>query len=121
MNALFPINDIGLVYRRHPPRIMRLSETNHKSLRDKFYARCPDDIAKWTDEDHECFLAGLLDMEQEDRARLGLLGRWPLYQIREWGLRNPEHAETAFGAAVIVAGIALGVLYYVLPPFFPRP
>jgi hypothetical protein len=121
MDALFPINDIGLVHRQQLPRVMRCSDTNEKSLCEKYDERFPADISKWTDEDHECFLAALLEMEQEDRARLGLLGRWPLYEIREWGLRNPGHAETALGAAVIIAGIAIGVLWHILSPLFSGP
>ena len=120
MEAPFPINDMALIARRHPARSMRAIAANEKPVCEKFGGRFPADISKWTDEDHECFLAALLEMEQEDRARLGLFGRWPLYQIREWALRNPEHAETAFGAAVIIAGIALGLLGHILPPFFPR-
>lgn len=125
MDGEFPINDIGLLCRRQSPRTKLLAKANHKSPRDKFAAGPPWNLAvgfeghDWTDEEEDFFYLAILECERERRASMGILGRWPLYEIGEWARLNPEHAEKALGFAVLAAGITVGVLWHVLSPSLP--
>lgn len=120
MDGGFPINDIGLLCRRQSPRTKLLARANHKSPRDKFAAGPPWNIAvgvdedEWTEEEEECFYHAILEFERERRASMGILGRWPFHEIREWARINPSHAEKALGFAVLAAGITVGVLWHFL-------
>jgi len=63
------------------------------------------------DVDDDCFLAAILEMEAEERAKRGILGRWPWWEIRTWAILNPERAEEVLGALILAAGIAVYVLW----------
>lgn len=58
----------------------------------------------------------ILEMEREERKRMGILGRWPFWEMREWVILHPERAEQFFTAGILLAGVTLGVLWHVLAP-----
>ena len=70
------------------------------------------------DLEDEYFLAGILELEREERHQAGILGRWPLWEIRQWLIREPERLETALGACIIVSGIITWFLWNRLAPWF---
>ena len=113
MNASFPLNDVWRISREWA-RAGHAAAANHKRPGEKHIFGLPHDTRFWTDEDHECFLAALLDMEREERERAGLLGRWPLWEIRRWAILHPDAATYLAWAGILVAGIMLGLLGPVL-------
>lgn len=68
------------------------------------------------DFDPEAFLAVLRTMEAEERAEMGWLGRWPIWEIQRWAEQNPRLAEKAGVTIVIVSGVTVGVLWHVMSP-----
>lgn len=97
--------------------LWRSTATNDKRPSEKYAFGRPHDPSTWTDEDHECFLAALLDMEREEREQAGLLGRWPLWEIRQWAILHPDAATQLAWAGILLAGIMLGLLGPVLLPW----
>jgi len=69
--------------------------------------------------DDDYFFVVLLEMEREEREereRMGILGCWPFWKMREWVILHPERAEQFFTAGILLAGVTLGVLWHVLSP-----
>jgi hypothetical protein len=116
VTAAFPLND---AHRFGPPAatFRRLAVRNHKPRYEKYWPGLPRDTSLWTEEDHECFFAGLLEMEREERERAGLIGRWPIWEARQWAILHPEAAAKLRGALVLGAGVILGLLGPILVPW----
>lgn len=55
-------------------------------------------------------------MNAEEREQLGILGRWPFWELRELAIRYPERAEQVAKVAILLAGITVGVLWHVVSP-----
>ena len=66
--------------------------------------------------EEDFFLEGMLEMEREERERLGILGRWPFWELRELAIRYPERAEQVAQVGILLSGIMLGVLWHVVSP-----
>jgi hypothetical protein len=116
VNVSVPLNDVWRISRAWA-RAGHAAAANHKRPSEKYAFGLPHDPSTWTDEDHECFLAALLDMEREEREQAGLLGRWPIWEIRRWAILHPDAATQLAGAGILVAGIMLGLLGPVLIPW----
>lgn len=104
MDLSFPINDLTLT--RYPAG-------PHKT----FLKEWPSSVSLPDDIDEDEFFAAILEFEE--RRQLGLLGRWPFWEIREWAIRHPVAAERALCAFILIAGTALGVLWHVVSPSIP--
>jgi hypothetical protein len=122
MAAVFPLNERLPATVAGRPRVKSPATANAKA---RFKAVCPGlmgDSAYWDDADHECFLAALLEMEAEDRWRRSLAGRcsqW-LQAVRRWPIENKDRAENLAAAAIVIAGIAVAIAWYVVSPWLAR-
>lgn len=117
----FPENDLGLVLSRgepsrHEPSRKSLAAANVKVRCKTFCPGFPRDPADWQDFHHDLFLDALLRMEAEERLASGILGRWPLWEIRKWAIMRPEAAERIGWTVIVAAGILSGALWHVLSP-----
>lgn len=66
--------------------------------------------------EEDFFLEGVLEREREERERLGILGRWPFWELRELAIRYPERTEQIAQVGILLVGIMLGVLWHVVSP-----
>lgn len=115
MDPLFPLNECWRARYGSGPWFDNWQAANRATVTIPAFGKMPTYANTPLDDvDDDCFLAAILEMEAEERKRLGVLGRWPFWELRRWRILHPEAAERLWGAGILLAGTTLGVLWHVL-------